>query len=74
MIIVILLVIFGIIALTRNEVKITNKRRVSGSNSKLLGAIMLVGAVAGFFINGAGLVALIIVIVVGLIVAEPVPA
>lgn len=70
MLLVILLAAFGIIALTRGEMKITNGRRVSGSNSKILGAILLAGAVGNLFIGGIGLIALIVAIVAGLALSE----
>jgi len=70
MILVILLAIFGIGAITKGEFQITKNRRVSGSNSKILGVIMLIGAALNLFIGGAGLVALVVAIVVGLATAE----
>jgi hypothetical protein len=42
MLLVILLAIFGVIALAKGEFKITNRRRVSGDVGRILGVIMLV--------------------------------
>jgi hypothetical protein len=70
MIFVIVLAILGIVAIAKGELPITKTRRVSGNNSRILGAIMLVGAALNLFIGGAGLVALVVAIVVGLATAE----
>ncbi len=70
MLLVIVLAILGILAITKGEFQITKTRRVSGNNSRILGVIMLVGAVLNLFIGGAGLIAFIVAIVVGLATAE----
>lgn len=71
----ILLGIFGLIALIKGEFRVTKKRRVSGSTGRLLGIIMLLGALLSLFGTlGSllGITALIATIVVGLMRAEPV--
>lgn len=65
----ILMLVFGIIALSKGEFKITNRRKVKGSLAQTLGILLLLGAVA-IFIPGSGqgiqLVLLILVIAIGL--------
>jgi hypothetical protein len=65
----ILMLVFGMIALSKGEFKITNRRKVKGSLAQTLGILLLLGAVA-IFIPGSGqgiqLVLLILVIAIGL--------
>jgi hypothetical protein len=44
----ILFIIFGVLALTRNEIKVTNSRVINGQDAKILGVILLAGAGLGF--------------------------
>jgi hypothetical protein len=73
MLLIILMVIFGIIALAKGEFKITNGRKVKGSTGRILGGVLLVGAAAGLIPNSGGGLAflvLIVVVIVGLATAE----
>ena len=68
------MVIFGLIALAKGEFKITAGRKVSGTTGRILGVLLLVGAVAGFFFGEVGggvqIIAFIIVVAAGLISSE----
>ena len=82
MLLVILMLIFGIIALAKGEFKITGGRKVKGSTGRILGILLLIGAGAVIvpdYGGGLQLLLLIAVIVVGLatseeIVLAPTPA
>jgi hypothetical protein len=73
MLLAVLMLIFGIFALAKGEFKITNKKKVKGSTGRILGAVLIVGALGGF-IPGMGafiqIGTLLIVIVAGLATSE----
>jgi hypothetical protein len=75
MLLLILMVVFGIVALTKGEFKITAKKKVTGSVGRNLGIVLLVGAL-GAFVPNIGLYiqlgALILVIIIGLSSAVPI--
>ncbi len=60
----ILLIVFGLIALSKGSLKITNSRYVKDTTGRILGVILLLGAFTMPFI------ALIVVIAVGLMTSE----
>ena len=68
------MVIFGFVALAKGEFKITKGRKVSGSMSKILGVLLLIGAGAGLLFGDYGALvqigAFIIVIIIGLATSE----
>ncbi len=73
MCLVILMLVFGIIGLAKGEFKITGGRMVKGSTGRTLGAVLIVGAAAGFVPDYGSLiqiVILILVIVIGLATSE----
>ena len=73
MLLIVLMVIFGIVALVKGEFKITNSRKVKGSTSRILGGLLQVGAAAGLIPNyggGIAILVLIVVVIVGLATAE----
>jgi uncharacterized membrane protein HdeD (DUF308 family) len=71
MLLYLLMVVFGITALIKGEFKITNKRKVTRSKATLLGILLILGAVLGFFVYGyAGIFTLILVIIIGLATSE----
>ncbi len=74
MCLIILLLVFGIIALVKGEFKITGSRKVKGDIGRALGVVMLIGAGLPFFAGEYGaviqVVLLIIVIIVGLATSE----
>ena len=75
MLLLIVMVVFGIIALTKGEFKITAKKKVTGAMGRNLGIVLLLGSL-GAFIPDFGLViqvgALILVIIIGLASAVPI--
>jgi len=75
MLLLILMVIFGIAALSKGEFKITAKKKVTGSVGRSLGIVLLLGSL-GTFVPYIGLViqlgALILVIIVGLYSSVPI--
>jgi hypothetical protein len=77
MLMAIVMLLFGIAALSKGEFKITNKRKVSGSVGRTLGVILLVGA-AGTFTPDYGAIiqglTLVIVIIIGLVKSEKIDA
>ena len=54
MLLIIVMAIFGIYALSKGEIKISNSRIVTGPNVKTIGILLLVGAGAPFL--GFGIV------------------
>jgi hypothetical protein len=69
----IVMLVFGIIALSKGEFKITCKRKVKGSVGRVLGIILLFGAALSLipFLGGfLQLIVLILVIGVGLYSSE----
>ncbi|MFN8372864.1 MAG: hypothetical protein U0694_08300 [Anaerolineae bacterium] len=60
----ILFIIFGILALTRSEIKISRNRTIVGQDAKILGVILLGGAVLGFFL-GVWVILLTLVVAIG---------
>jgi hypothetical protein len=73
MLLIILLVACGIGALRQGQVKITNKRIVDGETSRLIGWILLVGAVLTIIFGGElGWAVLLIAIIIGLARSKPV--
>jgi len=60
----ILFIIFGVLALTRSEIKISRNRTIVGQDAKILGVILLAGAVLGFFL-GVWVILLTLVIAIG---------
>ena len=75
MLLLILMVVFGIVALTKGEFKITANKKVSGSVVRTLGILLLLGSL-GAFIPYIGLFiqlgALILVIGIGLYSSVPI--
>ena len=66
MLLVILLIVFGLMALIRKEIPITRNRKVTGTNSQVIGIILLLGAILNYSTGGiSALVALGIAIVYG---------
>ena len=73
MLLIILLVVCGLGALRQGQVKITNKRIVDGETSRLIGWILLVGAVLTIIFGGElGWAVLLIAIIIGLARSKPV--
>ena len=75
MLLLILMVVFGIIALTKGEFKITAKKKVSGSTSRNLGILLLVGSLGGFVPDFGPIIQwgfLILVIIIGLVSSVPI--
>ena len=70
MLLIMLLVIFGVYALVKGEIKITKNRVLRGNVTKILGIIMLVGAGLSFIEGLAGIAALLLTIFVGLFLSE----
>jgi hypothetical protein len=73
MCLVILMLVFGIIGLAKGEFKITGGRMVRGSTGRTLGAVLIIGAAAGFLPDYGSfiqIVILILVIVLGLVSSE----
>ncbi|NWF68369.1 MAG: hypothetical protein HXY40_04725 [Chloroflexi bacterium] len=69
----ILFIIFGVLALTRSELKISRNRVITGQDAKVLGVIMIAGAALGFFLGPWVILGtLVIVIVYGLARAQPI--
>lgn len=69
----IVMLVFGIIALSKGEFKVTNKRKVKGIAGRTLGTVLLFGAALSLipFLGGfIQLIVLIIVIAVGLYNSE----
>ena len=77
MLMAIIMLLFGIAALSKGEFKITNKRKVKGSVGRTLGIVLLVGA-AGTFVPDYGAVLQFLtlgaVIVIGLATSEKIEA
>ncbi len=75
MLLLILMVIFGIVALSKGEFKITAKKKVTGAVGRNLGIVLLLGSL-GAFIPNIGFViqlgALILVIIIGLSSSIPI--
>jgi hypothetical protein len=69
-----LLLVFGLIALFKGEIKITANRRVSGCIGRVLGVLMLAGAVASFLAGRTGWIAalgtVVLAIAIGLATSE----
>jgi hypothetical protein len=74
MCLIILLLVFGIVALVKGEFKITGSRKVKGDIGRILGVVMLIGAgvpfVAGEYGGVIQIVLLIVVIIIGLATSE----
>ena len=69
----ILLLVFGILALVKGEFKITAKRKVKGSTSRILGILLLVDAAFSFLGGNWGKIVLplfIVVVIAGIATAE----
>jgi hypothetical protein len=69
----IVMLVFGIIALSKGEFKITNKRKVKGTVGRTLGIVLLFGASLSLipFLGGfIQIIVLIIVIAIGLYKSE----
>ncbi len=72
MILFVIELIFGIIALTRKEIKITNSRIIQGETARNIGILLIVGAAIGFFTGALVLwTTLIAAIVWGFIATNP---
>ena len=73
MLLAILMGVFGVVALSKGEFKITGKRKVKGSVGRNLGIALLIGA-AGAFVPDIGgaiqFVVLVAVIIIGLATSE----
>jgi len=70
----VLLIIFGIVGITKGGFKVTKNLHVSGSVGRTLGTILLLGGALSLFNGLLGLVALGLVIAIGAIKAEPIGA
>lgn len=73
MLLLIIMVVFGLIALAKGEFKITNGRKVKGSTGRTLGVLLLLGAFGAFLPQVGGFVQIgtfILVIIIGLIASE----
>jgi hypothetical protein len=69
----ILMLIFGIVALLKGEIKITGGRKVTDSTARLLGFVLLVGALGSFIPDYGGLIQLVLfvtVVIIGLATSE----
>ncbi|TAK12294.1 MAG: hypothetical protein EPO32_09395 [Anaerolineae bacterium] len=68
-------VIFGIYALVKKEIKITNSRILQGDTARNIGILLLAGAAVGFFTGALVLWGTLIAAVVwGFIATNPVKA
>ncbi|MEM6285082.1 MAG: hypothetical protein AAF787_23015 [Chloroflexota bacterium] len=74
-----IMIVFGIIALTKGSFRVIGKRRVTGQVGRIAGAILLVGGLAGFlpiFVDDGGVgtficfSAFLVAIVLGLATAK----
>ncbi len=75
MILFVIELIFGIIALTRKEIKITNSRIIQGETARNIGILLIAGAAVGFFTGALVLWGtLIAAIVWGFIATNPAKA
>lgn len=67
----VLMLIFGVIGIAKGEFKITRNRKVYDPNGRMLGGLLVAGAVGSFFIPALLFVAFVAVIVIGLVVSKP---
>jgi hypothetical protein len=71
----ILFIIFGVLALTRSEIKISRSRTIYGQDAKILGGILLAGAILAFFLGVWVILAtLVIAVIFGYTRAQATPA
>ena len=69
----ILLLVFGILALVKGEFKITAKRKVKGSTSRILGVLLLVDAALSVLGGNWATIALLLfiaIVIAGIATAE----